>query len=190
MKTYDIRIEGKTPYMQHRMDDVALEEWEKQRKFIIERPDVSKEELDRAMYHSYNDEVGFYIPSEQIRQSLINAGSFTKAKVGNAKKSMKNIVAGMFSIDPEKIRIGSDFVIDKRSAVNRNIKARVIVIRPRWDNWKVSFVLNVDNDTITEETITQIITHAGDYVGIGSYRPQNNGQFGRFRLVEIKEKGD
>ena len=187
MKTYKIEIEGKTPYMQHRMDDTALEVWEKQRKFIIERPEVSKEDLDRALYHSYSDEEGFYIPSEQIRQAMINAGALTKSKVGNAKKSMKNIVAAMFYIEPEKIRLNADVVVDKRSAVNRNIKARIITIRPRWNVWEVKFILKVDNDTITSETIKQIITHAGDYIGIGSYRPQNNGQFGRFNLKSFKE---
>lgn len=188
MKKYRIGIVGKTPYMQCRMDDQTLEEWEKNRKLIIERPDVSKEDLTRALFHSYQDDEGFYIPSEQIRQSLINAGSFVKAKVGNAKKSMKNVVAGMFFINPERIRLSKEsFQIDKRSAVNRSIHARVIVIRPRWDKWSVEFELSVDNDTITEETIKQIFEYAGNYVGIGSYRPQNNGQYGRFETVKFEE---
>jgi hypothetical protein len=185
MKKYKVRIEGKTPYMQHRMDDMKLEEWEKKRGVIIERDDVSKEDLLRAVFHSYKDENGFFIPSEHLIGAMINAGSLVKAKVGNSKKSMKNIVAGMFSIEEEKIYIPNNFEIDKRSAVNRNIKARVITIRPKWSQWSAEFTLLVDNDTITEETIKNIIQFAGDYVGIGSFRPQCNGRFGRFSLVTI-----
>ena len=37
------------------------------------------------------------IPTEQIKGSLIGAGAMLKSKVGNARKSMKNIVAGMFN---------------------------------------------------------------------------------------------
>ena len=37
MKKYQINIKGVTPYMQHRMDDQKLEDWEKQRGKIIER---------------------------------------------------------------------------------------------------------------------------------------------------------
>lgn len=186
MKRYTVSIKGKTPYMQHRMDDQSLEEWEKNRKLIIERNDVAKEDNVRAEFHSYSDKDGFYIPSEHIRGALINAGAMVKSKVGNSRKSMKNIVAAMFFIEEECLRLPKEYVIDKRSAVNKNIKARVICVRPKWMNWKVEFTLNVDNDTITEQTIKEIIKNAGNYIGIGSYRPTNNGMFGRFSMESFK----
>lgn len=182
---YKVEIQGKTPYMQHRMDDVKLSEWEKNRKGIIERPDVATKDAIRAEYHCYRNK-NCYIPAEHIRGSLINAGAFVKAKVGNAKKSMKNIVAAMFFVSPEHIKMPDYDAIDKRSAVNRNIKARVITIRPKWTNWKAEFTLTVDNDTITKETVAEILNYAGNYVGIGSYRPQNNGMFGRFEVKKIE----
>jgi hypothetical protein len=185
MKKYEVEIVGVTPYMQHRMDDQKLEEWEKNRKFIIERDDVAKEDLDRAIFHSYNDEKGFYIPSEHIRGALINAGMMVKSKVGNAKKSMRNIVAAMFFVNPEKIRLTQDMTIDKRSAVNKNIKARVISVRPKWENWSAKFELWVDNDTITLPTIKEILVNAGQYVGIGSFTPTHGGMFGRFDIKKV-----
>lgn len=185
MKKYKIEIEGITPYMQHRMDDQKLEEWEKNRKLIIERDDVSKEDQVRAEFHSYQDKEGFYIPSEHIKGSLIGAGAMVKSKVGNSKKSMKNVVAGMFFIEEEKIRLPKGYEIDKRSAVNRNIKARVICIRPKWEKWKGGFTLLIDNDTVTQETVKEILTNAGNYIGIGSFRPTNNGSFGRYKVNKI-----
>lgn len=185
MKEFKIEIEGVTPYMQHRMDDQKLEDWEKNRKLIIERDDIAKEDAVRAEFHSYNDKDGFYIPSEHLVGSFINGGAMVKSKVGNGKKSMKNIVAGMFSIKETKLRLPKNYTIDKRSAVNKNVKARVICIRPKWEEWKASFTLMVDNDTITKETVEQIITYSGQYIGIGSFRPTNNGMFGRFKLNKI-----
>ena len=188
MKKYSVTLKGITPYMQHRMDDQKLEEWEKNRKGIIERQDVSQSDSVRAEYHCYrNLDSQCFIPSEHLRQSFINAGAFVKSKVGNARKSMKNVVAAMFMVSPEEITIPDYDLIDKRSAVNKNVKARIISIRPKWSNWKVTFTLLVDNDTITTNTIEEIINYAGSYVGIGSYRPTNNGYFGRFELVELKE---
>jgi hypothetical protein len=189
MKSFEVEIKGKTPYMQHRMDDTTLEKWEKQRGWIIERPDVAKEDLEQALYRAYVDAGGnFFIPSEQVRQAMIAAGTGIKAKMGNSKRSMKNIVAGMFNIREEKLPLNKNFVIDKRSAVNQNNKARIISIRPKWENWETSFVLEIDNDTITEETIKQIICDAGNYVGIGSYRPQKNGKYGRFEVTKFVAK--
>jgi len=188
MKKYKVRIVNKegSPYMQHRMDDQKLEEWEQNRKLIIENPDVAKEDAVRAEFHSYQDKDGFYLPTEQIKGSLIGAGGMVKSKVGNARKSMKNIVAAMFFIKEEKLRLPKNYIIDKRSAVNKNIKARVICIRPKWMTLDVEFTLMVDNDTITLPTIKEILTNAGQYIGIGSYRPTNNGWFGRFDVKEIK----
>lgn len=186
MKEFEVELKSVTPYMAHRMDDIKLEEWEKNRKLIIERPDVAVEDQYRAEFHSYSDSEGFYIPTEQLRSSMINAGAFVKAKVGNAKKSMKNIVAAMFFIKEEKIRLPNEYEIDKRSAVNRNIKARVIVVRPKWNKWKGTVTLQIDNDTITKETVEEILTISGQYVGIGSFRPTNNGMYGRFKVTSVK----
>jgi hypothetical protein len=186
MKKFKVRIEGITPYMQHRMDDVKLEDWEKNRKLIIERDDIAKEDIARAEFHAFISDGKFYLPAEHIKGALINAGAMVKSKVGNSKKSMKNIVAGMFFVFPEKLPLPQQYVIDKRSAVNKNIKARVICIRPKWEKWETEFELHIDNDTITEATIKEIIENAGNYIGIGSFRPQNNGMFGRFKLIELK----
>lgn len=173
--------------MQHRMDDSKLEDWEKNRKLIIERDDISKEDQVRAEFHSYNDNGKFFLPAEHVRGSLIEAGGMVKSKVGNSRKSMKNIVAGMFFVTPERIALPQFTSIDKRSAVNRNIKGRVIVIRPKWDEWCVEFTLSVDNDTITDDTVREILENAGKFIGVGSFRPTNNGMFGRFEVDAFKK---
>lgn len=183
MKQFNITIEGLTPYMQHRMDDQKLEDWEKKRGKIMERPEVSQQDATRAEYHCYRNEEGkCYIPADQIRGSLIAAGSYMKAKMGGRSKSMKVIVAATFVPTPDQILMPDYDAIDKRSGVNRNVKARIIVIRPKWTKWEANFVLNVYEDTITESTVRELVNYAGSYVGIGSFRPTNNGMFGRFKM--------
>ncbi len=186
---YKVKIEGLTPYMQHRMDDVKLEAWEKNRKQIIERPDVNQEDLVRAEFHAYrNPEGKLYLPSEHLRIALINGGGYLKSKVGTKTKSMKSIIAAVLMVSPEEIILPEYDVIDKRSAVNRNVKARVMVIRPKWLKWEAEFDMILDNGTLTKEMITELINVTGNYVGIGSYRPTNNGYFGRFKLIELIKK--
>ncbi len=175
--------------MQHRMDDIKLEAWEKLRGKIMERPEVSHEDAVRAEYHCYRNPQGqCYIPSDQIRGALIGAGTYMKAKVGGRSKSMKTLVAATFVPNEEQIIIPDYDAVDKRSAVNRNIKARIIVIRPKWTTWEAEFTLNIHEDTITAETVKELLTYAGAYVGIGSFRPTNNGMFGRFEVVAALAK--
>lgn len=183
---YKVKIEAKTPYMQHRPSDVKLEEWEKNRKHIIERPDVNQEDLKRADFHCYRNTNGqCYIPSEQLRICFINGGGYLKSKVGNSKRSMKGVIAAVLQINPEEIILPDFDLIDKRSAVNKNIKARVIVVRPKWSTWSAEFDMIFDNNTLTKEMIEELITVSGNLVGIGSYRPTNNGYFGRFSLISL-----
>lgn len=189
---YKVKIEGLTPYMQHRMDDVKLEVWEKNRRHIIERPDVNIEDIKRAEFHCYrgaNEKC--YIPAEQLRIAFINGGSYLKSKVGAGRtKSMKGVIAAVLRVSPEEITLPDYDMIDKRSAVNKNVKARVMVIRPKWAAWEAEFDLILDNETLTKEMLTELITTTGNYVGIGSYRPTNNGYFGRFKLISLDKKID
>jgi len=188
MKQFTVTVKGKSPYMQHRMDTESLDLWEKKHNLTITRPEVSQEDSVRAEYHCYRNQKGkCYIPAEHFRQAMIGAGTFIKSKVGASTKSMKGIVAAMFTVSPEEILLPDYDGIDKRSAVNRVVKARIITVRPKWSNWKVTFKLLIDNDTITKEIVQQLLTFAGSNVGIGSYRPTNNGQFGRFEVVDLKE---
>jgi len=168
------------------MDNTTLEQWEKNRKKIIERSDINKEDMIRAIFHSFSNPDGsFYMPSDHVLGALINAGNYMKAKVGNSRKSMANIVAAMFSVSPEKIAIPAFDEVDKRSAVNRNIKGRIIVIRPKWNEWQITFTLDIDDDTLTNETILSLLNYAGRYVGLGSFRPEHRGHFGRFSVVKF-----
>lgn len=186
---YKVKIEGVTPYMQHRMDDTKLEEWEKNRKHIIERPEISHADLVRAEFHAYrNSEGKCFIPSEQLRIAFIQGGGYLKSKVGNSKRSMKGVIAAILQISPEEMILPDFDLIDKRSAVNKNIKGRVMVIRPKWTTWAAEFDMVLDNGTITKETIEELITTTGNYVGIGSYRPTNNGYFGRFKLISLTKQ--
>lgn len=188
MKSYKVRIKGSSPYMQHRMDDQKLEQWEKERHMIIENLGLNTPDQVKAEFHCYrNDDGSCFIPSAQIKAALIEAGKLVKGKVGSATKSMKNIVAGMFLVTPEQILLPNYDQIDKRSAVNRNVKARIITVRPKWSQWEVEFTLRVKIDTLTEDMIKNIIQYAGEYIGLGSFRPTNNGEFGCYDLVSFTE---
>jgi hypothetical protein len=188
MRNFNVKITGVTPYMQHRMDNAKLKEWEQKRGRIIEREGLNTDEEKTALFHSYITEDGdFYIPSEHFKQSFVKGGGFVKGKVGNATRSMKNIVAGMWMIKCERIPFRRFDEVDTRSAVNNNVKARVIVHRPKWIEWGCEFTLVIDDDgLLTTPIITSIISYAGRFLGVGSYRPEHTGEFGRFS-AEIEE---
>lgn len=191
---YKVKVKGSSPYMQHRMDDRKLEDWEKERGPLFERDSLADDKSKRAAYHSYIDENNnYYIPSDHFKQCFIGGGGFVKGKVGGKTKTMKNIVAAMWRVMPERIPLGRPFdMVDSRSAVNKNVKARVMVHRPRWNEWEAEIIVSIDEDPknrLTKETVEQIINYSGRYMGIGSYRPEHTGDFGRFTIVSLEAIG-
>lgn len=188
LRIFKVKVLLVTEYMQHRMDDNKLADWLQLRGKIIENQGITDDAEKTATYHSYFDENGFYIPSEHFQQCFCNGGKTVKGKVGAQTKSMTQVVSGQFFILEEKIRIPKFDQIDIRSAVNGNVKARVMVTRPKWsDGLEVEFHLGIDDvgSEITEKTIFEIMKNGGSFSGIGSYRPEHKGQFGRFIVQEL-----
>lgn len=187
---YKVKVKGVTPYMQHRMDDTKLQEWEKLRSPIIERDGLADEPHKRAAFHSYITPEGeYFIPAEHFKQCFVKGGAFVKGKVGGTSKSMKNIVAGMWRIQEFRIPFRKFDEVDTRSAVNNNVKARIIVHRPLWREWSAEFTLMIDEDVnnrMTVETVKAIISYGGRYLGVGSYRPEHTGEFGRFEIESLE----
>ncbi|MCP4101198.1 MAG: hypothetical protein GY750_07210 [Lentisphaerae bacterium] len=54
--------------------------------------------------------------------------------------------------------------------------------RPMFDNWAVKMVIQIDSDLLTEQDVVNLINRAGFSVGVGEWRPEKGGEFGRFEL--------
>lgn len=77
----------------------------------------------------------------------------------------------------------------KRARIRHNKHVRV---RPRFDQWSVSGTLTVLDDSITDEVLSRILSHAGAFAGVGDWRPsspKSPGPFGRFSASVELVKG-
>jgi hypothetical protein len=63
---------------------------------------------------------------------------------------------------------------------------------PRIDKWGGVVTFYVLDDIITEPVFTQVLRSAGLLVGIGRFRPENRGFYGRFKVTRVEwiEDGD
>ena len=74
------------------------------------------------------------------------------------------------------------FEIDIRKATNHQ-KGAVAVCRPSFDEWKVKFTAQIDDNIASADTIQQVLEDAGRRSGMGSFRVSRGGYFGQFRLT-------
>lgn len=54
--------------------------------------------------------------------------------------------------------------------------------RPQFDEWQVNVVLEVDTELLSEQDIINLVNRAGFSVGVGEWRPEKGGEYGRFEF--------
>lgn len=54
--------------------------------------------------------------------------------------------------------------------------------RPQFDEWSFRAVVEIDPELINEQDIVNLVNRAGFSVGIGEWRPEKGGEFGRFEF--------
>ena len=84
---------------------------------------------------------------------------------------------------PEDASPLTHYAIDRRRA--RIQRAGILRCRPRFDLWSVWLTLIYDELLLPQpDILKEIATDAGRRFGVGDYRPQTRGWFGRFAVVD------
>lgn len=142
--------------------------------------------LDPSLY--INGDGNLYIPSAAFRNALIAASK--GRKIGKTGAAFV-IQGSVFPVDDEiqlldpktkKPIPKTAAVEDRRSAVNNNCKppARIIAIRPKLLAWACVLVVEVDETLINIDVVAEILNIAGRVIGVGAFRVEKKGTFGRF----------
>ena len=60
---------------------------------------------------------------------------------------------------------------------------RVMKCFPVIEEWEGEVCFAVLDETVTKDVLEEFLETAGNFIGVGSFRPENRGIWGRFRLV-------
>lgn len=129
--------------------------------------------------------IGPYIPCAMIEASLRDAAKLSKRgkDVGRAVMVVEPIVALEYD-GPRTIQgLWDAKFYDMRSVVVQ--RARTMRCRPIFPEWELNFSLWVNANIFNVDTIEQIARAAGEFGGLGDYRPQ----YGRFaaNILDVAE---
>lgn len=176
MITSSITIKGITPLLINRFHEEAQEEASSQ---IHSRKERLSPEEDAKGRLYWTEQTGNYFPAENLRQSLIAAGS--RHKIG--RKAASYDLAAALYIAPFCLPITGGWKVDTRPVVIPATKGRILRHRPIFDEWEITFELNTDERLVDVDFVKKIVQDAGDYIGIGDFRPARKGVHGRFTVV-------
>ena len=127
-----------------------------------------------------------------FKLSLAESAKFLGMKIPGKRNATytKHFEAGILVLEGMPIGIKKDEVKGEALFVPSDGKrgggSRVEKIFPLIPKWKGDVQFYVLDQTITAPVFEQHLKESGNFIGIGRFRPRNNGFYGRFRLTSMK----
>lgn len=183
MKTALVKLKSVSPYSQSRRHETP-------KASETERPDDYVERTWKEYTHTTPDGEVF-IPPMAFKNGLVETAKYLgKTVPGKGKKTYTKFFEGSVMImEPVKIGMKKDDLQPERlflpSDGRRGSGSRVKKIYPLIAKWEGELEIIVTDDTITQNVLREHLEAFGKYIGIGRFRPANNGYYGRFEVVEV-----
>jgi len=171
MKQIKVGIKGMSPLLMHRFPNEPVEAIEK------------KSPEDQAEIAAYRTPDGkLYVPAIALSRAIVSGATYSK---GKGRGSLQKQVAACVFVTPETILLNQKkYNVDSRPVVIPATKGRVMRHRPRFDDWKLAFTLEFDENLLMENQLRKIMDDTGSRVGLLDFRPEKKGSFGRFMITK------
>lgn len=171
IKKTQCEITGTSPLLMHRFPMES----------IVALEIKSREEQAEISAYRDPDTRELYIPGVAFQRCLVAAAVYSK---GKGRASLQKPVAACVIVTPERASLGvEEYAIDSRPVVISATKGRVIRHRSRLNEWRTTFIIEYDDELITEERLRRVVDDAGSRVGLLDFRPERKGPFGRFMVA-------
>lgn len=183
MRTATVSLESISPYSQSRYHSTPKNDKELANDY--------EARTWRNRLH-VNEEGKVFIPPMAFKNCLTDAAQFLSIKIPGKRNATytKHFVAGVLVTDAVSLPMPAEDVKGEWLFVPSDGKrgggSRVEKCFPVIHKWNGSVTFYVLDDTITEDAFKYHIEQAGQFIGIGRFRPRNNGYYGRFKVTQIQ----
>ena len=193
MKTVKIGLKSISPYSQSRI--VAVEAL----------PSESKDDYERRNWRHRihaDSEGGVYIPPMCFKKTLDSAAKYSALQIPGKGKATytKCVESGVLIFDPLPLNVDRDQVegewlfLDANGKKGKQSSGRVQRCMPKIDHWEGELTVRVIDETVlnmhpVRKSITVLqffFEQAGALIGVGRFRPENGGFYGRFLVTSFR----
>ena len=194
---FQIKIVGKTPLIMHNgaagldtRHPANVEKAEITRKRgsnRTESDDARLRELE-CQTSLWLDEAGKpAIPVGAVRSMLETAAR--KSREGPAVREGLHVESVAFKYDQKTLgktveELGRKAQFTVGVVVQR---ARILRTRAKFDKWSAEVVIDTDEELIDKEKLERWLDIGGRRIGLGDWRPEKSGSYGRFEVAGVKE---
>ena len=185
MKYYSTKISGIAPLLVNRFHEGAEEAVSGGGSIKTIRTKGKLLPYEDAKQRLYTDDKGKpIVPGVNVLACLTSAGRFIKAGRRSLSTMKESLVPAFVSILEGDIHIlPGKWETDSRPVVIPATQGRIMRHRPRFDAWSLEFTVGIiEGDELHPDVVRQLLDEAGQKVGLGDFRPNKRGPFGRFRV--------
>ena len=183
MKTAIATLKSISPYSQSRAHFTP--------KLDKEAADAYEERTWRERLHVGDDD-HIFIPPMAFKNCLSEIAKFLSVQIKGKGKSTytKHFEAGVLVMEPlvlgtKKADVSGEWLFVPADGMRGSGK-RVRKCFPVIQQWRGDVKFHILDETITQDIFEQHLKEAGSFIGIGRFRPRNNGFYGRFVIEKIK----
>ena len=185
MKTAIVKLKSASPYSQSKHYETE--------KLAKEIPKDYEARTWRDRLHT-TESGEVFIPPMSFKNCLSEAAKFLGIQIPGKGKSTytKHFEAGVLVTDALMLGINAKDVKGEWLFVPsdgvRGSGKRVTKCFPIIHEWAGVVTFHILDETVTEEVFTNHLKQAGAFIGIGRFRPRNNGFYGRFAVEGVTWK--
>lgn len=173
-----VGIRGETPLITNRFGERkrrAIEDKQQKKARGAREARVPEEEFEDALHMIRDGVYGF--PASGIKKALVVAGGrFADEKMTHLR--------GIINIIGDFIEIKAPVPTMRSDTVRLRDGTASIAYRPQFMPWSMEVPIIYNAGLIGEAQILNLFQIAGFSVGIGAWRPESNGVYGQFSLIE------
>jgi hypothetical protein len=174
IQTLSLMLIGDSPLIVHAWSEKAKRQMlDKQMKKATKAKEAKDPEADYEACFYRTEAGGYGFPAIGVKAAMVSACRFVEMKMTEAR--------GAFHIDCEMLSVIGD-PRPREDMVRVGMGTADIRYRPEFVDWRIPVDIKFNAGVISAEQIANLLNTAGFAIGIGEWRPERNGSYGRFHV--------
>lgn len=183
VETAAIKIKGQSPLIMHRWSEKAKQEMldKQMKKTVKKEPKSPEEQYESSVYRFEDGSIGF--PADAFKQCMVRGAKHIGLVMTDARTSF--FVHGDYCErdDRELVRI-EGAVQPREDMVRLNGQVADIRYRGQVVEWSATLRISYNANMTSLDHLVNMLQAGGYGVGVGEWRPEKKGSFGRFEIAE------
>lgn len=137
-----------------------------------------EQEVEDSLYKLPDGKFGF--PAVAFKSAMVGACRFVEGVKMTEARGAFHVIGEMIPIDGEPT--------PREDMVRLNGLTADIRYRGQFEQWRATLLIQFNSNIVSAEQIVNLLKLAGFGVGVGEWRPERNGSYGRFHVQTEEPK--